>query len=129
MNPVIRAAVLAGVSIGLAWVLPPDVGLLLFAVILGGAAGVYVGFALVDGRPREKRIETWAAVTFIAIAVLGAWISPLLLALGYVLHGIWDASHHPRGLTTRVVGWWPPFCLTYDMIVAAFIVYRWWPVV
>ncbi len=88
MNPVIRAAILAGVSIGLAWVLPPDVGLLLFAVILGGAAGVYVGFALLDGRIRAKRIETGVAVTFIGIAVLGAWLAPLLLALGYVAHGI-----------------------------------------
>lgn len=94
-------------------------------MILGAAAGVYVGFAVSDGRARELRVEAAVAVVFIIVASTGALMSPLLLAIGYVAHGVWDLLHHPKAVKTKVAAWWPPACLIYDWVISGFIVYRW----
>lgn len=125
MKALVRGVVLALLTLGVAVLLPPEPRAILFAVILGAGAAVYVGFALVDGRRRAVRVEATAAVAFIAVAVLGAWLSRPLLAAGYVGHGVWDLTHHPRGIRTHVPREWPPLCLAYDLVVAAFLVTPW----
>ncbi len=52
--------------------------------------------------------------------------SPLLLAAGYAAHGLWDLVHHPRGVTTPVRSWYPPFCVVFDVVLAVFIL-AWMP--
>jgi hypothetical protein len=121
----LRAILLAALSVGIVLLVPGQPVEPVFAVVLGAAAGVYVGFALLDGRPGVLRIEVGAAVAFIVVASVGAWRSTPLIAIGYALHAAWDAAHRPRGVPTGIVSWWPPFCLTYDLLLAAFLVV-WW---
>lgn len=91
------------------------------AVLLAAIAAVYVGFALTDGRLRLVFLETGAAVGFLALVLVGLVGSPMLLALGFMLHGFWDLMHHPkRGIETRLPEWYPPFCAAYDFVHAAF---------
>ena len=126
LPPVLRGALAALATLALAALLPPDLRLGLLAGLLALTAGIYLGFGLLDGRPREQAAETVVALAFLAVAVLGAWGSPFLLALGWIAHVGWDLLHHDHGVRTRIAGWVPPFCLAYDLALAAAIL-AWWP--
>lgn len=87
-------------------------------------AAVYLGFAVNDGRPRQLIIEVVAINGFVLLAILGLWVNPFFLPLGLFLHGVWDIIHSPRGIQTELASWYPPACLTYDWVVAIYLVLR-----
>ncbi len=125
----------AAVGLGLALVTVAPVAVFLsdltamqfLAVQLGFVAAVYFGYAIADGRIGTMLIEIPVAGVFLALATVALWAdSPLLLAGSYAAHGIWDLVHHPRAVTTPVRSWYPPFCVVYDVVLAAFIV-AWLP--
>ena len=124
-----RAALLgtaaAAATIAAALLLSKPAAREFLGALLGVTAGVYLGFGLLDGRPRELRIEVAGILLFLGLAVLGLKVWPYFLAAGFFLHGLWDAAHHARGVKTRIVDWWRPSCLAYDWLVSAFIV-AWW---
>lgn len=100
----------------------PTNGLQFLAVLLGFIAGAYLGFAVADGTTRALVVEAAGITVFVSLAAASLWfVSPVLLAAGYVAHGIWDVAHHPRAITTTVAGWYPPFCLVYDVLVGVFV--------
>jgi len=121
-----------GLGLALATVLPLFLlsklaGLQLLAVQLGFVAAVYFGFAIADGRVRSLLSEVPVAGVFLALGAGALWAdSPLLLAAAYAAHALWDLVHHPRAVTTRIRSWYPPFCVVYDVVVAAFIL-AWLP--
>jgi thiol:disulfide interchange protein len=123
--PLFAAVVLALPTIGVDLVLPDQQARALLTVLLAAIAGIYVGFALMDGRARILVLEASIALAFVLLATLGAQESLLLLALGYIGHGVWDLAHHPNYVPTRLVPWYPPFCALYDWLIAAFILVRW----
>lgn len=125
-RPLIAASLAALVTIFIAFVLPRDVALDFLGVILGVTAGVYLGFAIHDGRRREVGIEVIGLAIFSTLAVLGIEGRPGMLAAGFLLHIAWDFAHHPRGVQTKIVPWYPPACLVYDGLVGAFLVWLWW---
>jgi hypothetical protein len=45
--------------------------------------------------------------------------SPGLLGAGWLAHTTWDAVHHRGRGPTRVRSWYPPFCIGYDVALAA----------
>ena len=79
---------------------------------------IYMGFAFADGRPSIVILELSVATVFIVLALLGLWVAPLFIAVGLVLHGIWDLLHHPRGIKTKLPVWYPPFCAAFDFLFA-----------
>ena len=92
------------------------------AVQLGFIGAVYFGFAVADGRIWPLLIEFPVAGAFMLAAIAALWAdSPLLLAAGYAAHGLWDFVHHPRAVQSPVPRWYPPFCVVFDVAVAAFI--------
>jgi len=93
----------------------------LYGILLAMIAGVYIGFAVNDGRRHKLILETAVALGFCALVLLGMWMWPILIALGYFLHALWDLLHHPFKLGARVRDWYPPACVIYDVIVGAFI--------
>jgi hypothetical protein len=121
-----------GLGLALATVLPllllsELAGMQFLAVQLGFVAAVYFGFAIADGRVRSLLTEVPVAGVFLAVGAGALWAdSPLLLAAGYAAHAVWDVLHHPRAVHTEVRGWYPPFCVVYDVIVAAFVL-AWLP--
>lgn len=92
-----------------------------FAIVLVLIAGIYVGFAIEDGRQKKLLLEAIVAICFCAIALMGMWKWPIIIAAGYFLHGIWDLLHHPINIGARVKKWYPPACLAYDWLVGAYI--------
>lgn len=92
-----------------------------FAILLVLIAGIYIGFAIEDGRQNRIVLESLVALGFCALILLGMWKWPVLIAAGYFLHGVWDVLHHPFKLGARVKKWYPPACLAYDWLVGAYI--------
>ena len=87
------------------------------ALLLTLIAGVYIGFAVADGRPTVIAVESSVAGAFVVLAAAGVTGQAWLLVLGYAGHGLKDfwqeRSHYVAG--TR---WWPPFCAAVDWLVA-----------
>ncbi len=113
--------VFALLTISFLLMFPKQKTLELLVVILTIIASIYLGFALSDGRRREIIIEISAMIFFLALAVMGMWISPYFLIAGYLLHGLWDIIHNPGIIQTEVVEWYKVLCMVYDWIMAVFI--------
>jgi len=85
------------------------------------AAGVYVAFGLVlGGKPLAYELVQLAAVTMIVLA--GIRYSPMIIAGGWLLHSGWDVLHVLPDLSRHAPDWYVFACLSFDVVVAAYIV-------
>ena len=116
-------AVLAGIASGgltalIAWssIIPDPLAFHSVALAIIGA--IYLGFAFSDGRLSIMLLELSVGTGFVVLALLGLWVAPVFLAIGLILHACWDLAHRPRGVTTRLPAWYPPFCAAYDFVFA-----------
>jgi len=103
----------------------PDYEVRSWAVFLGSAALIYLGFALFNGASNR-----WLAIELVGLAVYGliAWngvvrFSPLV-GLGWLLHVLWDHLLHPRGAPGYVPEWYPALCVGFDVYVGIALIYR-----
>jgi hypothetical protein len=122
VKPSFRGPILWGIAVGAVQTASPlgfwwiDAATV-YALGLALIAGVYIGFAVADGRWRVVAIESLVAMAFVVIAAAGVTGSAWILAFGFAAHGVKDAwqrrTHYVTG--TR---WWPPFCAAVDWIVA-----------
>jgi hypothetical protein len=71
-------------------------------------------------------IELLGGLGFGLIALAGLSFSPLLIAAGYIAHGLWDLLHHQDGPYADTPHWYIPFCVVYDWIVGTFLLGWWW---
>lgn len=117
----ISGIVLALLTISFLLMLPERNILDMLVILLTAIASIYLGFALSEGRKKEIIIEISAMFVFIAIAILGLWISPYFLIAGYLMHGLWDIVHNPGMIRTEVVEWYKVLCMSYDLVMAIFI--------
>jgi hypothetical protein len=104
------------------------VGRTLLATVLFAAAGAYFGFAFQPGVSRLwVLIELLQAIAFGTLGLIG-WRGPAKwLALGWVLHPLWDFGLHYLGPGSSFAPL--PYtiaCISFDWVVAAyiFIAYR-----
>ena len=103
-------------------------GRTVLATVLFAAAGAYFGFAF-DPKvpPVWLLIELLQVVAYGALGLYGWRGSPNWLALGYLLHPLWDLGVHYFGPGSSFApSTYAVFCLTFDWVVAAyiFIAYR-----
>jgi hypothetical protein len=62
-------------------------------------------------------VQVLSASVFLTIGFLGAYHqSTVLLGLGFIAHGAWDWVHHDGHGPTHVRTWYPPFCVTVDVV-------------
>lgn len=119
----ILRAIIAGIASGgltalIAWSsFIPD-PLAFHSVALAIIGAIYLGFALSDGRLSIMLLELSVGTGFVVLALLGLWLAPMFIAIGLILHGFWDLAHRPRGVTTKLPAWYPPFCAAYDFVFA-----------
>ena len=118
-HPLPLAGLLALASLPLHLALPERASIVVAAVLLAAIGGIYVGFALLDGRPQVIIRECAVAAAFAAFAAFCLLHAPLALPLGYVAHGLWDALHHERGLTLAMPRGYVPLCAVYDVLAGA----------
>lgn len=98
--------------------LPTDIARGSVALLIGGIAIVYVGFAFVDNRPKIIVIESLHAVAFIALAIAGFAWSWWIFVATLAAHSAWDLLHRPALISTTVRPWYVPFCAVYDWLLA-----------
>lgn len=94
------------------------------AALLAMIYGVYLGFALVDGRRTVLIAESLFVAVGMAFTVCGWLYGPTWIAIGLLLHGLWDILHHhprPRLGAKTVPRWYVPFCAVADILGATAI--------
>jgi hypothetical protein len=101
-----------------------DRDLALYPVLLIVFAGYYVLFGVIGGSTHALLLEIGFAVVFIAIAVIGFLREPLLVVFGLAAHGVFDFVHARLFADPGVPAWWPAFCLSYDVVAAAYFAWR-----
>ncbi|MGH8564590.1 MAG: DUF6010 family protein [Gammaproteobacteria bacterium] len=125
--PIITAIVIGTLLLAPHLFLPREVSLAFAAVVVGIIAGVYFGFAVVNGSNQHQLIEFNVASAFGIAAILGLTVSPWFLPLSYLAHGAWDVAHHNR-LRLRLVSipqWYIPWCVVIDVIVGVGLIAIW----
>ena len=127
-----RKPVLTGVAVGIGslaphFFLPAAASLGFAAVLIGLIAGVYFGFAVVNGSPRDQFVEFNVAGGFVVAGLLGLLLWPIALPLAYFGHAAWDFAHHNRSKLGLVAipQWYVPWCVVIDVIVGAGLLAIW----
>jgi len=115
-HPIPLAGFLALVTLPLHFVLPPTLSVAFASTLLALIGGIYVGFALLDGRHGVIARECLVGLAFASFASVSATLAPHLLPLGYIAHGLWDAAHHHRGLDLAMPRGYVPLCALYDVL-------------
>jgi hypothetical protein len=90
-------------------------------------AAFYLSFAAYFGASTQAwQTEGVVIVAFLFCAVVGLFFRPAI-AVGYVMHGLWDLSHSLSGSSlgglpiTEIPLGYDIFCSTYDFIVACYL--------
>jgi hypothetical protein len=98
-----------------------------WASFLVVVAAFYLSFAAYfEASNHAWRTELLAVAVFIICAVAGLFFRSAI-AVGYVLHGLWDLSHCLSGSsfaglsTTEIPTGYGIFCSTYDLVVACYL--------
>jgi hypothetical protein len=87
-------------------------------------ASYYDLFAVIGGSAPALSVETGVFVLFAAAAVAGFKFNPWILVAGLALHGVFDLVHGDLVLNPGVPGWWPAFCMSYDVAAAIYLAWR-----
>lgn len=104
-------------SLAIHLIVPEAVSHALATTLLSMIAGVYLGFAVQDGRIRQIYIEGSVAVGFVGFAVWALVNNPVWLPLGYIAHAFWDWAHHAPYSQLSIPRWYIPACVVYDLLV------------
>jgi hypothetical protein len=127
-----RHPVATGIAVGTISLLPhfllsPEMSLAFAAILLGVVAGIYFGFAVVQGSNLQQQIEFNVAFLFVIAALLGVGLSPWFLPAAYLAHGLWDFAHHNR-VNLRLVSipqWYISWCVVIDVIIGLGLIAIW----
>jgi hypothetical protein len=127
-----RRPVLTGIAVGAASLLPhaflaPEASLGFAAILIALIAGIYFGFAVVNGSGRDQMVEFNVTSLFAVAGLLGLLYWPLLLPIAYFAHAGWDLAHHNRARLPLVTipRWYVPWCVVIDVIVGAGLLVIW----
>jgi Family of unknown function (DUF6010) len=104
-----------------------------FALFLVAIAAFYLAFTAYFGNPEAWRLEVGAVIVFALFGFLGLRL-PVVLIIGYLLHGVWDVLHEVyargggspfgAGKMTELPLAYGAFCAAFDWCVAAYFCTR-----
>lgn len=94
-----------------------------YPVILIVIAWYYVLFAVMGGSTRAIVSESVVMTIFVITAIVGFKLSEWIVALGIGGHGVFDAIHGSLISNPGMPQWWPAFCGTIDIAIAAGLVW------
>ena len=127
-----RRPIVTGILVGIGSLAPhaflsPQASLGFAAVVIGLIAGVYFGFAVANGSPRDQFVEFNITGLFTVAGLLGLLLWPILLPLAYFGHALWDLAHHNRSRLSLVAipQWYVPWCIVIDVIIGAGLLVIW----
>ena len=84
-------------------------------------ASYYALFAVMGGAAYALATESIAILAFVSISVAGFRTSLWLVVAALAAHGLFDFIHGHLIVNPGVPAWWPSFCLSYDVVAAAYL--------
>ena len=94
-----------------------------YPTVLIVVASYYVLFAVMSGSAQTVLLESIIMTLFTVAAVAGFKVSPWIVVAALAGHGIQDAVHGHIVANAGVPGWWPAWCLAYDVGAAGALVW------
>ena len=94
-----------------------------YPTVLIVVGSYYVLFATMAGSGRAIIVELIVMMLFVAAAVAGMRFSPWIVVAGLAGHGVFDLLHGSIIDNPGVPGFWPPWCLSYDVMAAACVAF------
>lgn len=86
----------------------------------------YFIFAIFGNDYAAFPLEFLGGLLFFVIALvalkLGGLYKYFLLAIGYILHGVYDVTHNLFFINEGTPIWWPEFCGVIDIIIGLYLV-------
>jgi hypothetical protein len=92
-----------------------------YPVVIVVIALLYALFAVIGSSEESLRSESVPIFLFVIAAVLGFRRSLWWAVLGLAAHGVFDLFHAGLIHNPGVPSWWPAFCLSYDLVAAAYL--------
>lgn len=126
-HPVLTAFLVAIGSLAPHLFLDESLSIGFAALLISLIAGVYLGFAVVNGSTREQMIEFGVASLFLVAALLGLAIWPGAIAAAYLAHAGWDFAHHDRAHLSlvEIPRWYVPWCAIIDVLIGIGLILVW----
>lgn len=84
-------------------------------------ASYYGLFAVIGAGSHSMMLEFASIALFLAAALVGFKGSLWWVAAALVAHGMFDWFHARWIADPGVPSWWPMFCLSYDIVTAAYL--------
>jgi hypothetical protein len=92
-----------------------------YPAVLIVIASYYALFAVMGGSMQALMIESTVIVAFLGAAIAGFRGSLWLVVTALAAHGVFDLVHGHVIENPGVPPWWPPFCLSFDVVAAAYL--------
>ena len=84
-------------------------------------ASYYALFAVMGGSTQALVVESIVIIAFLGVSIAGFRLSLWLIVAALVTHGLFDFIHGHIISNPGVPTWWPSFCLSYDVVAAAYL--------
>lgn len=92
-----------------------------YATMTVVVATYYALFAVMGGSTRALLTESIGIAVFLILAIAGFKWNSWLLVVGLAGHGLFDFVHANLIADPGVPSWWPPFCLSFDVVAGAYL--------
>ena len=95
-----------------------------YPVIMVVIASYYALFAVMGASTQTLIVEVLAGAVFVAAAVAGFKSSLWIAAAAIAVHGFTDFGHTAVIPNPGVPAWWPAFCASIDITLAAYLAWQ-----
>ena len=92
-----------------------------YPTVLAVIALIYDLFSVMGASTRVLLLEAAVTCVFLIAVAIGFRRSLWIVAAGLLAHGLYDFAHPWLFANPGVPGFWPPFCLGYDAMAAAWL--------
>jgi len=92
-----------------------------YPIVMIVIASYYELFAVMGQSVRALSLETIAFAAFLLASIIGFKANLWLVAVALAAHGVFDFFHARLISNPGVPVWWPMFCLSYDVLAAAYL--------
>ena len=114
--------IVAATAVGLfATVIGFDKDRSFYPTVLIVIAALYLLFATMANSTNALLAEAIPALVFMTMASVGFKKTQWLVVAGLALHGVFDFFHPAVIANPGVPVWWPGWCLSYDVVAAAYL--------
>lgn len=87
-------------------------------------ASYYGLFAIIGGGPGVLGLEAGVFAAFVCVSVIGFRTNLWIVAGALAAHGLFDLVHGRLIENAGVPGWWPMFCLSFDVMAGGYLAWR-----